>query len=275
MRLWPVNVLKLRPGRTLRSWPVKVKTPLLSGLAAAWLALGAPCSTAVAADPAASTVAVQAVAPSGDGRATVAECSGVAIAPDVVLTAGHCLDLISSPAQIAVFAYRGVRPVPTPLWATAFARHPDHVVGWRLANGDPESRRREIAADLALIRLAAPISGVAPATTGGGPSPTAVLSGVGAAGAGARSGAMKRIALSAVRPATGTGPAIVFATAAAPVCGGDSGGPVTSVGGDGLRVWGVAAAVIRVAKGCGTRFVVAPVDPAAPGFIAMTAALRR
>ncbi|MBB3971498.1 trypsin-like serine protease [Hansschlegelia beijingensis] len=241
--------------------------PLL--LAAALLLAASPAS---AQDPRGATLAVQAVAPTPDGRARVTECSGVLIAPDLVLTAGHCLDLISSPAQVAAFAYDGPRPVPRPLAVAAFARHPDHVLGWRARPGAPETRQREIAADLALLRLATPPGGVTPARLGPPPdvaTQAATVSGTGPAAAGARGGLLKRLPLTSFRLSSGTGATIAFASARGTVCGGDSGGPLAAPGPDGERVWAVAVAVLRPSSGCGGRFAAALVDPASPGFARM------
>jgi len=246
--------------------------PLL--LLAAALAFAAP--PAHAQDAAGATLAVQAVAPAPDGRARVTECSGVLIAPDLVLTAGHCLDLISAPAQVAAFAYQGERPIPRPLAVAAFARHPDHVVGWRTRPGAPETRQSEIAADLALLRLAAPLAGVAPARLGPPPdaaTQAATLSGTGPPAARARGGLLKRLALGSIRLSTGTGATIAFASARGTVCGGDSGGPLAAPGPDGARVWAIAVAVLRPASGCGGRFAAALTDPASPGFVRMRAGL--
>jgi hypothetical protein len=278
-------VLKLRPdpaGR-LRSWLVKVKTALpiaraLPGsdtLARGALALAAAaCASAPASAEtvlSAATVSVQAVEPTGDGRARVQECSGALIGPDLVLTSGHCLDGAAGPARVAVFAYRAGRPVPSPLAVRAFARHPGHVVGWKAKPGDPETRQREIAADLALLRLAAPVEGAAPLGLAPLTGPEGAMAGTGAAGPSGRSGVVKRARLSAVRTSTGAGARVAFASAYAIVCGGDSGGP--AVGAEGVGLWGVVAAVLRPRGGCGSRIAVTPVDPASTGYRRMLAEL--
>lgn len=220
---------------------------------------------------AAATVAVQAIAPTADGRARVSECTGALIAPDLVLTAGHCLDGIAGPSQVAAFAYDGDRPKAPPLRVVRFARHPDHVVGWRERAGDPSTRRAEIAADLALLKLAAPMTAaplaLAPAAAGA-PS-LAAGTGRDGPGADARSGRLKLTAVTEARFATGDGARIAFASLARAACRGDSGGPIARDG----RVWGVVAAILKARGGCGARVVVAPVDPASEGFRRMRAAL--
>lgn len=282
--------LRPRPPRLSRSWLVKVKTGLLliktspsreavSGLAIVLVALaaGGAARAQTGSDAVASaTVAVQAVEPTGDGRARVSDCSGALIAPDLVLTAGHCLDLAADRSRVAVFAYRDGKPVPSPLPVAAIARHPDHVRGWREKAGDPETRAKEISADLALIRLASPVEGARPLEIAALPPSPGMASGVGANGAGGRSGAIKRIALTGVRASTGGGATVVFGTASQAVCGGDSGGPVVAASQDGKpTLWAVVSAVLKPRGGCGTRIAATPLDPASPGFRAMRAAVGR
>ena len=242
---------------------------------AAFLLAGLACAPAMAqseVEPVSSTVAVQAVEPTSDGRARVAECSGALIAPDLVLTSGHCLDGAAGPARVAAFAFRDGKPLPKPLLARAIARFPGHVIGWKDKAGDPETRQSEIAADLALIRLAEPVAGARPLAIGRGIS--GGISGAGAASPGGRSGTMTSATLSSVRVSTGSAARVVFATASKTVCGGDSGGPAVAIAADGSSaLWGVVAAVLKPKGGCGTRIAITPVDPDHEGFRAMRAAV--
>lgn len=258
------------PIRDSRPRPVWM---LITGAAALFATLS-PVARAEPGEAAvAATVAVQAVAPTGDGRARVSECSGVLIARDLVLTAGHCLDIAGDPSRVAVFAYRGGRPAPQPLRVASFARHPSHVVGWRETPGDPETRQAEISADLALVRLVSPIADAKPIAFGAPPADEGAMAGTGAAGASKRSGAMKRARLVAVRISSGAGARVAFATASATVCGGDSGGPAAAARADGTAVlWGVVVAVLKPRSGCGTRLAIALVGPDTIGFAAMRSA---
>lgn len=245
------------------------------------VAAGAILALAVASQPravaaeaaAAATVAVQAVKPTGDGRARVSDCSGALVAPDLVLTAGHCLDIAADPSHVAVFAYAGGRPIPEPLRVAAIARHPAHVAFWRDKAGDPEQRQLEVSSDLALLRLEKPLNANRPLGFGGPPAGDGATAGTGAAGPGGRSGAMKSTRLSSVRLSSGAGAQVAFATAGATVCAGDSGGPAVAGGPAAARLWGVVVAVLKPKGGCGTRVAIALVDPTSPAFARMQAAV--
>lgn len=213
-------------------------------------------------DPVArATVAVQAVEPDGKGRARFSECTGFLIAPDLVLTAAHCLDIAAGPDRVAVFLFEGSGAVPPPLTVAKIVRHPDHRRGWAAKTATIENRQNEISADYALLRLAEPAPRM-PLTLGGMPSDWRLLA-AGQAGPEGSTGTLKSVALGNQR-ATRTGANLTFATPAkARVCRGDSGGPIVSADG---RVWGIAGAVLRAQGGCAARLVAVPIDPSSQAF---------
>jgi Trypsin len=120
------------------------------------LALAVVCCLPLA--PAASVVGGQTVPErSVPWLADVSGCGGILVAPDRVLTAGHCihdgpLSVLDS-IRVGGTTRRGVR----------FALHP----GWRHRNG------LNLLEDLVLIQLDAPVLGVPPVTIGG-PLPATV-----------------------------------------------------------------------------------------------------
>ena len=215
-----------------------------------------------------ATVAVQAVSPQPDGTARLAECSGVLIAQDLVLTAGHCVDEAASPQHAAVFFFRGSQVVPQVAAVAAIVRHPRHVRGWARTPGVIEERQGEIAADIAILRLKvlAPAS-QAPIAFGPVKHPDVLtLASAGKAGPDGKSGTLKSSVLASIYH-TRTGPALAFATpGSGQVCTGDSGGPVVTAAG---TIWGVAGAIVRSSKGCSKRFVVVPIYPLDPDIAEM------
>ncbi|TDR88955.1 S1 family peptidase [Enterovirga rhinocerotis] len=163
-------------------------------------------------------------------------CSGVVLAPDVVLTAGHCA---SGAGQYRVH-YRGPGGEPVLAEPAEIAVHQGYV------RGAERSRRRSV--DLALIRLSEPLParfGAATLSAAIPPAGTAItLGGYGIAreGDGRSSGTFRTAALTTIQP-HGPGRILIWAKAIdgpAGACGGDSGGPIAGSGGAVVAITGWA-----------------------------------
>lgn len=197
--------------------------------------LARPLSTglvigALAAGPAAAVVGGAEVPPGGAVMVLSSNgslCTGVVLAPDAVLTAGHC----AAPGLEQRVHYRDEAGQPVLAELKARAVHPGYDAG-AIAG-----RRRSI--DLALVRTAAPLPArLAPATLSAA-MPRAGerldLAGYGAARAGdpRSTGTFRSVALPVVEP---HGPSRILvwlraAGARAGGCAGDSGGPIAVSGG--------------------------------------------
>lgn len=128
------------------------------------LALAASLAGCLLAAPAAAVVGgTPAVAEDHPWFTSIGSCGGSLVAPDRILTAGHCvagrpLETLGS----ALFAGRFYRPV-------GFAMHPT----WRRSNGE------NVLDDVALVILDRPVEGVAPVSLSGPSEPTMTILGLG------------------------------------------------------------------------------------------------
>lgn len=153
-------------------------------------------------------------------------CSAVALAPDVIATAAHCLT--GAPEFRA--HWRAADGTPVLAAIAAVAVHPDYDAG------AIEGRRRSI--DLALARLAEPLPGsFAPAKLDAGTAArdeTVTLSGFGvgeeADTAGRTSGSFRSARLAVVEPHGPSRILVWLSGTGAGACHGDSGGPISRDG---------------------------------------------
>ena len=168
-------------------------------------------------------------------------CTAVVLAPDVVLTAAHCV----AAAEQRVH-WKGADGSPVLVAPSAVARHPGYSAGAET------TRRRSI--DLALVRLPSPLpSSFVPASLSGsiavkGAAVTVAGYGVAREGDGRSSGTFRAASLSVIEP-HGPGRILVWASggaAEAGACQGDSGGPF--IGDD-----GAVLAIASWARGRGTK----------------------
>ncbi|WP_223641208.1 trypsin-like serine protease [Corallococcus sp. EGB] len=155
------------------------------------------------------------------GEAPVLLCSGALIAPDVVLTAAHCLAIFGEAGPYEVFLGAQLLPEPGPggrfVRVTRAVAHPDYV---------PATH----AWDAALLRLAVPVTDVVPfRLPGAGDAPVAPGEVVRAVGYGDTKDATRPAGQRRQGPlqVTGvSGSAFHAGPAPAMTCVGDSGGPV-------------------------------------------------
>lgn len=158
-------------------------------------------------------------------------CTGVVLAPDAVLTAGHC---VAGPEALRVH-YRDAQGTPVLVDVAARAVNPGYDAG-AIAG-----RRRSI--DLALLRTRDPLPPrFAPATLGAAEAragETLTLAGYGAARPGdpRSTGTYRRVEIPVIEP---YGPSRILlwmqGGRGAGACQGDSGGPVTGPDGAVLAV---------------------------------------
>lgn len=186
----------------------------------------------------------------------LSRCSGVLIAPDLVLTAGHCVrgDAL---AAVVVF-FDGPRAVSPPVRVAAVARY---AVSEDDAPSEYVSRLSDLSLDTAVLRLAAPVAGRRP--LGIEPDVRRLPNRLRIAGTGLSGGRAGILKTTILQPIAVTRNGLTIARAIGSlVCQGDSGGPVVVERRGGATVWGVASAVITREPPCGDTLVIAPANPA-------------
>jgi hypothetical protein len=210
--------------RTTRRLARPLSPGRAAGLVIGALAIGAP-----AAGPAAAVVGGAEVPPGSAVMVLSSNgslCTGVVVAPDAVLTAGHC----AAPGLEQRVHYRDAAGQPVLAELRARAVHPGYDAG-AIAG-----RRRSI--DLALVRTATPLPDRFQPATLSAAMPRAGerldLAGYGAAKAGdpRSTGTFRSVVLPVVEP---HGPSRILvwlraAGARAGACAGDSGGPIAADG---------------------------------------------
>ena len=208
-----------------------------------------------------ATVAVRALDVEDGSQLGLSHCSGVLVASNLVITAGHCIPESVNLAGLGVFLYEGAEPVGRAIRVAAIIRRAEPSGVRVIKPNDVDATIRQLSSDFAVLRLAHPVVGHKPlalADTAGVIPSSFRLAGVGISGrtAGTLRTTGLKTALALTQPR--------LALAKVPggrVCLGDSGGPAVVTGPTGaLALWGIATAVITPAGPCGSIVVVTPVD---------------
>ncbi|WP_307437580.1 S1 family peptidase [Labrys monachus] len=181
-------------------------------------------------------------------------CSASVIAPDLLLTAGHC---VRKGADYRLLTYAAGRPVLAPLGRIAI--HPQ----FDAAAYD----RRRFTIDIALVRLEAPLDGYVPlplaAEAGAAGEPYRIAGfGLSSPDEGKSGGVLREATLPGVAPLSRIQLRLQEAEGVAGSCQGDSGGPVLHRG----RLVGVLASALgpNRGRGCGGLTGVALIGTALP-----------
>ncbi|MDP4022597.1 trypsin-like serine protease [Methylobacterium sp. NEAU 140] len=181
-------------------------------------------------------------------------CSGILIAPDLILTAAHCVN--GDPLGALIVFFRGTEPV-RPVYAARVAARYSPDPGEMLPNAAPNLSLADLSLDLAVLRLTEPVRDRKPVPLASDPS--RVPGRLRVAGAGLSGRGVGRLRTAALTPVAATSTGLTIARAdGARICFGDSGGPVVAQDRRGTYVWGVASAVITRTAPCGGYVIVAP-----------------
>jgi len=186
-------------------------------------------------------------------------CSGVLIAADRVLTAGHCI--AGHPEGAVVMLFDRSNVVPHPFWVAAVSRY--YIEPGRISAADFAAQIRALSFDVAVLQLSSPIYGRTPIPLAG--AQEGVASSLLLAGAGLSRRGVGLLKTAVLKPLFVTETGLTLARAVgARVCLGDSGGPVVVSSSSGPRLWGVASAVITSRGPCGDIVVIAPARAVRP-----------
>lgn len=220
-----------------------------------------------------ATVFITSLTPTGRSRASVANCTGVLIERNLVLTAGHCLADLGGPSVVVAQFFNGANQIAETVQVAAGAMHPDFA-----GRGDAENPKPELlGSDLAILRLARPAPrGRTPIAIARNPLKAAKTRSV-LAGAGLHtpsdenSSGQLRMARVSAEVVTDGPTAVALGVSGGAVCRGDSGGPVIGAGG----LWGVVIAIVRRRNLCNSTIFMAVLDPNSKGFRNMLNRARR